>query len=178
MFKRPALRKRGHVDIDKCFTNLKFITVEPKPKVTYIKPIQCLDSYLRSMKYHGASDETIEYLRRRNTPGDKLNRCVEFFKPYTVLESDYKRPRVLTLPVKRVNDIVFDYEVIDGVVRVKVHAPFEDALHFIKHGKSVPKSVQVKCLLKCGVYKEDFSRVKSQLKRILRTPIFKVFKKI
>lgn len=177
MYKRPTKRKTG-VDVDKCFTQFTFITVEPKPKITYIKPIQCLDSYLKSMHYHGESEEFIEYLRRRNTPGDPLNRQVEFFRPYTVLESDYKPPRVLTLPVTRVNDVVFDYEVINGRVKVKVHAPFEEALKYIKHGKSVPHDVQVRCLTRCGVRHEDFRKVKSQLKRILHTPIFKVFRKV
>lgn len=176
MFKRPEPRKRGVTLGDVEYA--PYIRVQKKPKVTFIRPIADLHEYLVSMKYHGATDEELEFLRRRNTHGDTLNKVVTYYPEESISRRDYEKPYMRRLPVQKVSGVWFDYEVIDGHVHVNISAPLDEAFLCIKNGKSVSSAVKKRCLQKCRIHKCDMKRVRRDLERVLRVPIFRVFKKV
>jgi hypothetical protein len=176
MFKRPMPRKRGVTLDDVKYA--PYIRVQKKPKVTFIKPIADLHEYLVSMKYHGATDEELEILKHRNTWGDALNKIVTYYPEESLSRLEYKKPYMRRLPVQKVTDVWFDYEVIDGYVHVSVTVPLEEAFMCIKNGKSVSSAVKKRCLERCRIHRRDTKRVRKDLERVLSVPVFRVFKKV
>jgi hypothetical protein len=157
------------------------VKVEPPPKIEYIVPILELDMYLWLHERHGASPERIDYLRRKNTRGDPLNRVVTYMEPVYMTQSEFmdqKKPLVTRIPVRHVNDVVFSFTVVNDRVLVNVCAPFDPAFTYIRRGQRVPKETQYECLKRCGVAPGDVKKFKNQLKLILSRPVFKAVKKM
>lgn len=160
MYKRPTMRKRGVEALD-MVTTTESIDYENTGKKFVYRPIQNLQSYIDSLRYHNYTEEFIS----------------------DVLVKNYKEPTI----VHTLDSVKLVLKCGKTKVFCKVIHPFHETRQYFKMGKVPPVEVQIRALQMNGEniivlrrmfkeYKKSKNKKNYTIHDIFKIP-FKVVKK-
>lgn len=132
MYKRPMKRRHGlsQSQLEEYMSRPSEVVAKKNNDEMFKKyvyrPIQNVDSYIRSLRYHNYPEEFIEYVKKMN-----------YIPPPIVHTLDSVKARIIVGKTK---------------VFVRIYVPFEEVRKYFKVGKVPPIEVQLKCLKLNGEY--------------------------